>query len=52
VAFYEHLGDTDEIYLSMPASLKKEIYKDIRGLLQLRLDSNKLKELDGYYDWN
>lgn len=51
VAFYEHLGDHDEIYLSIPARLKKEIYKDIRGLLQLRLDSDKLNKLDKHFNW-
>ena len=41
VAFYEHLGDYDETFLAMPNWVKRDIYDDIRGLLDARLDMKK-----------
>jgi len=49
VAFYEHLGDYEETRQAMPQWIKLDIYKDIRGLLEARLDRNELQKLDSYY---
>ncbi len=49
VAFYEHLGDYDETFLAMPNWVKRDIYDDIRGLLDARLDDEKMKKLDDIY---
>lgn len=51
VAFYEHLGDKDSTYPAFTQWVSKEIYFDIRGLLDLRLDDEKMKFLDQHYDW-
>lgn len=49
VSFYEHLAD-DEITLSqLPKWLKKDIYKEVRELLKLRLSEKQLKLLDKEY---
>lgn len=49
VSFYEHLGD-DEITLSqLPKWSKKDIYKEVRELLKLRLSEKQLKLLDKEY---
>ncbi|MFN8259267.1 MAG: hypothetical protein U0W24_26500 [Bacteroidales bacterium] len=49
VTFYEHLADTDETYLQITKWIKKEIYLDIRELLNQRVDNEKIKSLDEYY---
>lgn len=49
VCFYEHLGDADESFQQFHNWVKKEIYIDIRDLLNRRLDDNKMKLLDDYY---
>ena len=49
VAFYEHLGDYEETRQAMPQWIKSDIYKDIRGLLETRLDQSALQKLDSYY---
>jgi hypothetical protein len=46
VAFYEHLGDYEETRNEMPKWVKYEIYKQIRGLLELRIAKDTLLELD------
>ena len=51
VSFYEHLADTDETYLQFTNWIKKEIYFDIRDLLNQRVDDDKMKRLDDYYGW-
>ncbi len=51
VSFYEHLPDTDETYLQFTNWIKKEIYIDIRNLLEQRVDDDKLKHLDDYYGY-
>ncbi len=49
VAFYEHLGDYEETKQAIPQWIKYDIYKDIRGLLEARLDRNEIRKLDSYY---
>lgn len=50
VSFYEHLGDNKETFLAMPKWISKEIYFQIRGLLELRISSEKIKVLDQIYN--
>ena len=50
VSFYEHLGDQDETLIAMPKWVKKEIYRDIRGLLELMVSDDKMKKLDNNYN--
>lgn len=49
VAFYEHLGDQEETRKEMPKWITKNIYNDIRPLLELRLEAGELTKLDKYY---
>jgi hypothetical protein len=49
VAFYEHLGDKPETLAAITTWIKKDIYLDIRSLLELRMDDAALKELDDFY---
>ena len=49
VSFYEHLGDYNEIYQAIPTWINRDIYHDIKPLLEWRLGKNKFKELDEYY---
>jgi hypothetical protein len=51
VSFYEHLGDNSETFSNFTTWGKKDIYLDIRGLLQLRIKEEKLKTLDKFYNW-
>ena len=46
VSFYEHLGDDDIVFLQFTKWIKRNIYMDIRDLLYLRLDDDKMKHLD------
>ena len=49
VSFYEHLGDTPETFPGFTKWVKKDIYLDIRELLDRRCEDSKMKELDNYY---
>lgn len=49
VSFYEHLVDTDETFQQFTNWIKKEIYFDIRDLLNHRADETQMKRLDEYY---
>lgn len=49
VSFYEHLGDRMETLQAMHTWVKRDIYLEIRGLLEQRLDDVTMKELDGRY---
>jgi hypothetical protein len=51
VGFYEHLGDYTETSESMTQWVKFDIYKEIRGLLKLRISEKKLHELDKKYSY-
>jgi len=51
VTFYEHLADTETTFLQFTKWIKKEIYFDIRDLLNQRVDENKMKQLDSYYKY-
>jgi hypothetical protein len=51
VSFYEHLGDNIETFANFTNWIKKDIYFDIRGLLQLRINEEKLETLDKFYNW-
>lgn len=51
VSFYEHLGDHEETFSGFTTWIKKDIYFDIRGLLNERFDDQKMKMLDRYYGW-
>ena len=49
VVFYEHLGDYKESLEALPKWVKPDIYKKIRGLLELRLDEKQLRKLDDHF---
>ena len=49
VVFYEHLGDYEETSKELSRWIKRDIYKDIRGLLEWRLDKDALLKLDRTY---
>lgn len=49
VSFYEHLGDYEETFTSMPKWVKREIYDEIRGLLEYMIEDEKMKKLDNIY---
>jgi hypothetical protein len=49
VSFYEHLGDYEETRNEIPKWVKYEIYKEIRGLLELRIAKDFILELDKRY---
>ena len=49
VSFYEHLGDDQVTRQANPKWVKRDIYKDIRSLLELRLDKVALSQLDKEY---
>ena len=49
VMFYEHLGDYEETRKDMSKWVKPSIYKDIKGLLELRLDDKTIKKIDEIY---
>lgn len=51
VSFYEHLADSDDTFLPFTNWIKKEIYFDIRDLLNQRVDDEKIKKLDNYYGY-
>ena len=51
VSFYEHLGDDEETFSGFTSWIKKEIYFEIRDLLNHRMDDDKMKLLDDYYGW-
>jgi hypothetical protein len=51
VCFYEHLPDQDMTLQTFMSWIKKDIYFDIRGLLILRLNQEKMDQLDEYYGW-
>lgn len=51
VTFYEHLGDTDKTFPGFTNWVKKEIYFEIRELLNQRLDTEKMRKLDSIYSW-
>ena len=49
VVFYEHLGDYEETRQAIPQWITGDIYKDIRALLEARLDQNAIQKLDSFY---
>ncbi len=49
VAFYEHLGDNEETLREIPNWVSKEIYEEIRVLLEMRLSKDKINWLDKMY---
>jgi hypothetical protein len=49
VAFYEHLGDHQVTLDQIHNWVSKEIYSEIRELLQLRISDDNLKALDRKY---
>lgn len=49
VCFYEHLGDHEASFSAFTSWISKETYDKIRGLLNLRLTEDKMKQLDRYY---
>ncbi|MGC4035440.1 MAG: hypothetical protein QM764_05725 [Chitinophagaceae bacterium] len=52
ISFYEHLGDYPETRQEMRQWVKPDIYKDIRGLLELRLIDKELQQIDKTYQEN
>jgi hypothetical protein len=51
VSFYEHLGDYEETFTAMPGWITKDIYHQIRGLLEWRLSSEKFQLLEQMMDY-
>ncbi|MFX1708756.1 hypothetical protein PV783_32625 [Chitinophaga sp. CC14] len=52
VAFYEHLGDNIETRDAMPQWVSRDIYNQIRPLLEQRLDNSSLKIIDNRYGFH
>lgn len=50
VSFYEHLGDKAETLEAIHLWVRRDIYTEIRPLLEQRLDEATLKAIDGLYD--
>lgn len=51
VCFYEHLGDYEETVEGFWQWVKPDIYSEIRGLLELRLQETKVQALDRLYNF-
>ncbi|MEM8967783.1 MAG: hypothetical protein AAGE93_15290 [Bacteroidota bacterium] len=51
VAFYEHLANYDTTLQAIPYWIAPDIYRDIRGLLELQLDDKKIEFLDKHYQY-
>jgi len=49
VSFYEHLGNYKETLEEFPKWVKPEIYVQIKGLLELRLEEAYMKKIDKLY---
>jgi hypothetical protein len=49
VSFYEHLGDYSETRHEMRRWVKPDIYSQIRGLLELHLSNEEMKQIDTSY---
>jgi hypothetical protein len=49
VTFYEHLGDKAETLQAIHQWVKRDIYTEIRPLLEQRLDASTLKSIDDLY---
>lgn len=49
VAFYEHLGDQEETLAAFTRWIPKNIFINVRGLLERRITTEELKKLDTYY---
>ncbi len=49
VAFYEHLGDYEETSREISKWVKRDVYRDIRGLLEWRLDKDAFIKIDKSY---
>lgn len=52
VTFYEHLTDQNETYQDFTSWITKEVYLEIRGLLEMRAQPEQMKHLDKYYGIN
>jgi oligoendopeptidase F len=50
VSFYEHLSDYEETLKDISSWVKPEIYRQLRPLLERRLDREKLKSIDRQFD--
>jgi hypothetical protein len=51
VSFYEHLGDYEETLKEFRQWVKPDIYSNIRGLLELRLQDAEIQKLDKLYNY-
>ena len=49
VSFYEHLGDSEDTFAAMHLWVKADVYKDVKGLIELRVGKEKIYELDIRY---
>ncbi len=49
VSFYEHLYDYKETRESFTKWIKKDIYRDVRVLLELSVNKTELEKLDKFY---
>ena len=49
VSFYEHLGQQPESLKAMPDWVKPEIYKSVKGLLELFISKEDMERLDNSY---
>ncbi|MBX3241365.1 MAG: hypothetical protein KIT80_17780 [Chitinophagaceae bacterium] len=51
VSFYEHLCDNELVFAQFTKWIKKSTYSKHRDLLKLRLEDDKMKQLDRFYGW-
>lgn len=49
VSFYEHMGDRDETFSVFHLWVRKDIYENVRPLLEQRLDETQIGELERRY---
>jgi len=49
VSFYEHLGDRAETRQDIRRWVKPDIYTEIRGLLEARLNDKEMQQIDSHY---
>jgi len=49
VVFYEHLGDYEETFNEMHLWVEKQIYDQIKGLLEINLPKEKFHDLENRY---
>lgn len=49
VSFYEHLADSNRTLSEIPRWVKRKIFEDVAGLLELRAGAERVEELRNQY---